>query len=388
MGTIRFLLAVVVVLFHTTKLNWLPGRMAVDGFFLLSGYVITLTFSRNYLHKEAGTRRFFTNRFLRLAPPYAVAAVATAALIVTCHYWLKIQMVDVHPYFFTTFDTDVGGKLMSSLKLSDITPTYAVGAGGVPLLTFGSLLVPQGWSLGVEASFYLAAPLIAFTVARRGIAAGAVWLAIGLIPWSLAVLETMRDHASVDHYFYQNAFTAFPLFALGALAVPIRAHVTLKPAIGLAVGCTYVAALLIQQVFGPPFNTVPTPGRFIVWQLITAAAMFVVVLAESWGGAIANFDRRLGNLSYPIYVTHGIAIIALPLLGLAISPRGWSLQRRLHLISGTPYTVRYGIVIVAGTIALAWIMWRLVESPIAGLRTKVRNAEANETSIASATETN
>jgi len=140
MGIVRFLLAAVVVLFHTTRMNWVPGRMAVDGFFVLSGFVITRTLLRNY--RGGAVWRLFGNRLLRLGPPYIVVLVVAAVVAFVTVNWLHVPLADVHPYFFSLLQGGSDASLRSSLTLADMRPHVGVLAGGVPLLTFTPALIP------------------------------------------------------------------------------------------------------------------------------------------------------------------------------------------------------------------------------------------------------
>lgn len=75
MGTLRLLLALAVVLFHSgpfvfTGSDWVGGIVAVEGFFVVSGFYMALV-----LHQRYGgrLRDFYANRLLRLFPLYWAA---------------------------------------------------------------------------------------------------------------------------------------------------------------------------------------------------------------------------------------------------------------------------------------------------------------------------
>jgi peptidoglycan/LPS O-acetylase OafA/YrhL len=368
-GIVRFLLAAVVVLFHTTNLNWIPGRMAVHGFFVLSGFVITRAVLKNYRPPHGTALRFYANRTLRLVPPYAIVVAATAGAIAIVRYGLHYTLVSLHPYFFRAVDADPAGKIRSSLTLADMKPVGSV-TGHVPSLIFSPWLVPQAWSLGVECVFYAVAPLFALLIARWSTRAAIVILAVSLVPWSLAVAAG----GNADLLLYRNAATCIPLFAVGALAATTATRWRLPPWVGLLVGCVYVLALCGQSLLGgPSLQNGPTEGLFLLWQGITVAAMLLAVHAAPWRGWMKAVDRQLGDLSYGVYIVHGLAILGLPVLSLAVTPHGWGGVRRLHLLAGAPYTVRYGIEVLVVTVALAFVLWRLVELPLTRTRARVRH---------------
>ena len=67
LGIIRFLLASCVVAFHLTgKLPFL-GQFAVNFFYIISGFLITLILNKTY---KFNVISFSANRFLRLYPTY------------------------------------------------------------------------------------------------------------------------------------------------------------------------------------------------------------------------------------------------------------------------------------------------------------------------------
>jgi peptidoglycan/LPS O-acetylase OafA/YrhL len=79
-GVCRTVLAVLVVLNHIAgahKLGW----HAVFGFYILSGYLMTLIMTRNYGYSISGTWKYFINRFLRIYPIYWAACLLSLLLI-------------------------------------------------------------------------------------------------------------------------------------------------------------------------------------------------------------------------------------------------------------------------------------------------------------------
>lgn len=341
MGTVRFLLAATVVLFHTTELNWVAGRMAVDAFFVLSGYVIVNAIARNY---RGAARRFYVNRLLRLGPAYVVAAVATALLMLA-----DGDLEGAHPYFFFPF-TGTEQKIVSGLTLWDMRPQVDI-EHGVPAVTFTPLLIPQAWSLGVEIGFYLAAPLIALLALRGRIVAA---LGVGLGLWAVCVAAT-ADGGNPDVLVYKNLAAALILFCAGAGGSLLRRRATLPAPVGIGVGIAYVAAVLLSTLV-TPFGSPIRVGELVAWQAATVAAMLMVVLARPLAPGAARVDRVLGDLSYPMFVIHGVAILGLPLVGLA----------------STPYTVAYGAEMLVASVVLAAIVVRWVERPLVAVRARVR----------------
>lgn len=86
-GLLRTLLAFSVLLDHAwngAREALLGGRLAVQTFYLISGFLISyvLTATDTYRHAQY---RFYQNRLLRLYPPYVVVAGLTLVVHVALH---------------------------------------------------------------------------------------------------------------------------------------------------------------------------------------------------------------------------------------------------------------------------------------------------------------
>ena len=68
-GTYRFLLACLVLVTHLAGVRC-AGAYAVFGFYLLSGYLMTLVLNERYGFSPNGFGRYVANRALRIYPPY------------------------------------------------------------------------------------------------------------------------------------------------------------------------------------------------------------------------------------------------------------------------------------------------------------------------------
>src|SRR5438046_3915854 len=74
LGTFRFLLALAVVVSHAGGLwgrRYMDGLMAVQCFYMVSGFLISLILSGKYdTSTPSGLRLFYTTRALRIFVPY------------------------------------------------------------------------------------------------------------------------------------------------------------------------------------------------------------------------------------------------------------------------------------------------------------------------------
>ncbi|MBJ9625761.1 acyltransferase family protein [Burkholderia multivorans] len=161
MGIYRLLLAIAVILSHVGI--GLYGRnigvVAVVSFFIISGYVMTALVERHYANAQQ-IPRFYVDRVLRLFPQFLFYSVLTLLLIAVAQ--------------------------PSSNFLSGLTPaTVALNIAMLPLNFYryfpNALVIPQAWSLGLEAQFYVVVPLL--IIFRLRIVAATLSAAFFLLPY-------------------------------------------------------------------------------------------------------------------------------------------------------------------------------------------------------------
>ena len=74
MGLIRLLLAISVITVHASPifgLNFIQGQLAVEVFFMISGFYMALILSEKY----TSNKTFIGNRFLKIFPTYWIILV-------------------------------------------------------------------------------------------------------------------------------------------------------------------------------------------------------------------------------------------------------------------------------------------------------------------------
>src|SRR5215471_8295156 len=95
LGTFRFLLALSVALSHFGTVwgyHIMNGRMAVQCFYMISGFLISLVLSHKYDPSTAdGRRLFYSNRALRIFVPYWSFCVMILAVHVVIYFALGIR---------------------------------------------------------------------------------------------------------------------------------------------------------------------------------------------------------------------------------------------------------------------------------------------------------
>ena len=189
LGLLRFLLAYLVVVSHLVGGDYYAhfGFYAVRGFFILSGYLMTAAL--NDVYRFDGVR-FWTNRALRLLPPYFLVCGLTLIVILLlpaeAGHYLKFWKAAPH--------------------LRDLLLNFSVMSLQFPDPSFR--FVPPYWSVAVEIDMYLFLYLV---VARR-MQFAAVALAASLA-YQLSCQQLNLPWAA----YYFTAPSAVLPFSVGAL---------------------------------------------------------------------------------------------------------------------------------------------------------------------------
>lgn len=306
-GIWRTALALEVALYHLAGVP-LIGEYAVGSFFVLSGYLMTAIMTQSYGYTLKGRLRFFANRALRLLPGYWFSIAVTLALIA---FIGAPYMAAYHQGMQVPSTT--GGWLQNlSMLFLDMKPPSQL-----PRLT------PPSWALTVEWLYYL---LIGLGLARTAWLSS-LWLALSIL-FNIAVFW----HDPYSPLLYGSLPAGSLGFAAGAWIYHHRDRIgqwleRLPGGMVLPVVlCVMAGALLTPFASKHLLHLYADPvGN---WLNVGASALMVVALKGLKAGpALRNIDKRLGDLSYPIYLLHwqAGAISSFFLFGEAIhgaSPKG------------------------------------------------------------------
>ena len=218
MGLFRLLLAAAVVIGHAVGPGaWtLAGPLAVQMFFVISGFYMAMILETKYLALDRGVTRFYLNRGLRLLPTYwaiALAFIIAATLLGKTVPWPGSWLV----------------------AISDVT---LIGQDLIAFLEHDILIAPA-WSIGMEIWFYLCAPWLVRWPTRWLIAAIAIGVCVNIaivsagfpfFPWRqrMPATEFIYFLFGILAWRYKWApwsgraalLALLPIVALGGLATP------------------------------------------------------------------------------------------------------------------------------------------------------------------------
>lgn len=248
------------------------GVYGVQLFFIVSALTMCLMWQRR-ASEDRPVLKFYVRRILRIAPPFWLAMLGYIAL------------------------NGVGPSQWSpdGIGARQILLTLTFLHGYLPD-TINSI-VPGGWSIAVEMTFYAVFPVVvALKLSARGLATFAVlvYLANVLLidPWYQSIFAGNANLPLKDFLYFQF-FDQAPVFLVGMALFRIVSEGSARGWVLLAVAWVVVAFVL--KYFG--FHASP-----FFWVLVSALSFF------SW--VCLSFRvtflpiNRLGKLSYAIYLTH------------------------------------------------------------------------------------
>ncbi len=321
MDALRLLFASIVVFAHAYDLSlsrallwfrpYADTVLAVRGFFVISGYLVFLSYERSATPGE-----YLLKRARRIYPAYA-SVVVGCALLGAC-----VSALPASQYFGRELLAYLASNL---LFLNFLHPTLPGVFAGNPLAAVDGSL----WTIKIEVAFYLGVPLIVWAMRRLGRlpTLGAIFLCSLAYSWLCTLLARTSGQA-IWLLLGKQLPAQMVYFVSGALCYYyhdfIARHLRVVAPLGLA-------CLAIGWTWG--VQALYAPGL--------ASAVFLL----AFGTAPVHF-ARFGDLSYGLYIWHFPIIQALIAAG---------------LFAASPYTgllAAWGAALLAATLS-----WHLVEKP-------------------------
>ncbi|MBI2497808.1 MAG: acyltransferase [Opitutae bacterium] len=311
------------------------GALGVQLFYVASAFALFLS---NEVRRPAERRpvvNFFLRRFFRIAPMF-YAGIACFLLL-----------AGLGPRLWAPGGLQAAHVVLTALFLHGWHPE-----------TINSV-VPGGWSIAAEASFYLLLPLLFKLVTTRARALGFLAFTLVLGPQANAWLAPVLtpDYRPAFAYLAENfrffwIFGQLPVFACGILLYHLqrgsRMHPDRRVGFACLAGFCALALALFRQM--PPL----LPPLFVA--VVAYGAAFLL-----FGLALHHLHPRIlinpiavffGKISYSLYFVH-FAVIqyfflrwpdGLPLPGPAATPLAW-------------------LLLLASAGAVSWVTWRVIELP-------------------------
>lgn len=269
LGSFRFLLAFCVAISHLyADMIHGPAAYAVWGFFVLSGFLMTLILNENYGNSVSGLKAYAQNRFLRIFPQYLLACLIGLITFAVAAK-LKTDVTQLNPEArIPTGTSDIFANLL-------LNPVWTPTSGR---------LVPVSGALATEVGAYLLFPLF-----FRSITAVLAVMAVSFF----ASFER-GFHCDTFAIRYTAMSTCMLAFGFGALMYHLKDRLAMFQAPMYSTLCWILHCLI--WLFFP----------YYPWE----AGLYVSVILSGWVVIslfplkVGALDRMLGDLTYPFYLLH------------------------------------------------------------------------------------
>ena len=318
------------------------GHIAVDFFFILSGFVISYAYDDRW--KKMSTWQFFKRRLIRLHPMLIMGAIIG---------FIAFAIAGFGRWDGTTAPT---GWVMTALLL---TMFMIPAVPGVPYEVRGNgemfPLNGPGWSLFFE---YLGNILYALIMRRMStkiltittILLGAVhaWFFIG----NISGYDMIGVGWTIDEVNFWGGLVRmlFPLSMGMLLARTFRAR-RIK-------GAFWICSIALIVLFAvPPVASTGNISLNSLYEFICIAFIFPLIVwvgacGSTGKGFTAKANRVLGDISYPLYIVH------YPIMYIFYA---WLIEKKHYTLNECPDTVLF---VVAASILLALLCLKLYDEPV------------------------
>jgi peptidoglycan/LPS O-acetylase OafA/YrhL len=376
MGLIRLFLALSVVVWHMPDHSFtlINAQEAVFCFFILSGFYMALTINQSYAKQGArpapGWRRaFYLSRACRLYPTYLLiqaAVVIWFGLDGTANVYLSRPDLPVPAFLGLVFmnvfivGQDFFQLIISSVYHEEANPITQAVIAATPIDFFQGIwmLINPAWSLAMEILFYAVAPFIVRSVRRLTLC-----LAISLALRFFLIFGLHGFSSTIWGYkFFPCTICMFCLGSLSYHLYPRLADSRMARRAGAAISVAFAAFALISMLLWHEILPVDRYGLDAPW-LWLAYLLFALSLPPLFCCWRRNrLDRLAGELSFPLYLVHGIV------LGLIFG----------HMPAGQ---ITREVAAITISLAAAAAIFIFIERPVDAWRHRHFNVSAQKTTV-------
>lgn len=351
MGFIRLLLAISVIIAHSTgsifDIKLVGGPIAVETFFIISGFYMALILEEKYfLHKNA-FKLFITNRFLKLYPMYWVVLLLTviASMIIPFRFEIYeewFHFMDIFPKIYIVL-LNMGMFFQDTLLfmgLDKISGGFYFSSDfrqtSPQLQEF--LLIPQAWTIGLELLFYFFAPFFA----RLKTLTIIVMVLLSILG-RFFVYSVGFDN---DPWTYRFFPFELAFFLAGMLSYRMYRVIREKNISKKILVHIYIFFIIVTIIF----SFIDVLLYIKQWAYYGMTFLFlapIFLLTKK-----SSFDRIIGDLSYPMYISH---IFVITLISVLFQQYG-------------PVMNNMGIIAVLSTMVFSYFLIKYIGYPIELIR--------------------
>ncbi|MDX1915336.1 MAG: acyltransferase [Methylophilus sp.] len=331
LDALRGIAAIFVVIFHTGAywggLSFHQSFLAVDMFFILSGFVIAHAYEAKLVNGDITIKSFIMIRIIRLYPMYFISIFfAVFATLV------KVTDVQLHDGSY------LNSLIQSSLFTLLFLPSQLVGS-----IFLFPLNTPY-WSVFYELAVNFFYGLIGFKFTNKVLV---LFLLVG--GFALIMLAYLHGHIDAGMTWRQTSIlsgfvrSGFGIF-LGVYLYRVRASIL--PSLKVP---NWVVLLTMAVVFMIP-DLGKLNGAFNLFAIFLVFPFCVLVGSRCESGKVASqIFRMLGQASYPLYLLHSpVSILIYFNFGMVVK-------------NNAPYS---GMILVAGLIVFSLLLEKVYDIPV------------------------
>lgn len=334
MGILRLLLALSVVTAHCGSIfgcKLVGGPIAVQSFYIISGFYMTLILNEKYIGKNNSYKLFITNRFIRLYPIYWAVLLITifiSAAVACITHGNQIPKFDNYfnvesnlisfSFLFITNIFIVGQDIVMFLGITPETGnlffTSNFALTNPRLQSF--LFIPQAWTLSLEIMFYIIAP---FILRRK------MLFIILLIIVSFILRLFIYNHLELqnDPWTYRFFPTELCFFLLGYISYRIyfKLPSILKTKRAGLLTLIFIVIFTMVYYYLPEINIKGFPYSLFQLSYFIGILFSIPILFSHFKKV--NYDNAIGDLSFPVYICHMLILDVCSNLPNPIFTSGW-----------------------------------------------------------------
>lgn len=299
MGCLRLWLATLVLIAHTNTMP-MVGSLAVECFFIISGFYMQMLINEQYREKNGWIPKFYANRFLRIYVPYWTVGgiIIVGSLLFPAHARLPSFSIVTALFNVSIIGTETI-RLMCCVDDCDV-------------VFKNKIVILPAWSLGMELLFYIVAPIILRKLCWT--------VCVAIVALLFKVLFLYQNAHELDLIEWSDGMVngiwvhEVGLFALGAVAYHIYAKWIFRPEgnkeeqsrnkfyLILLIVTLLGSTALLLYIFALPYEQMLSYYYMVV-------AVFLCLLPFIFAISRYNrWDRSLGDVSYAFYLSHSYII--------------------------------------------------------------------------------
>ncbi len=295
------------------------GDMAVQSFFIIAGFFTSLVLVEKYFGKKNSYFLFITKRLIKLYPIYCLVLIATLISIISLpklsspfiqsydlfrHYLSNPDQLNIatkiYVFFINLFIVGLESTFYLGFNTQSGTIYYPSSLINTPIRMTNFMIITQAWFLALLIYFYLVSPFILKKKLRLILVIIIVTLIMRVF---LSRMNPFWDWEPWNRRFF---FTQIGVFLLGRISYEIYTKIRRLNLNRYILFVIYTILLLMIMIYYhipnlTIYNIDVNRSMYTIFLTITIPFVFIFTRNN-------KLDRFLGELSYPIYITHVLII--------------------------------------------------------------------------------